>query len=240
MRMRILPGTLTALLFLAAGAWSQLSETEIGIDEHLGATIPLDATFYDEAGRVVRLGDLIDRPTALALVYFSCPGICSPLLDGVAEVVGRSQLRPGQDYRVIAISFDLNDTPAAAEDEEEQARRQATQSAKRKNYLAAVGRSVPEEGWRFLTGDAENIDRITSAVGFKYKRQGNELIHSGALTILSPRARSRAISTASPSCPSIWRWPSRRPRRARWARPSTNCCATASATIRWARPTSCR
>ncbi|MBE7560246.1 SCO family protein [bacterium] len=185
---------LAALVFVATLLWTasapaQLSTTEIGIDEHLGATIPLDATFYDETGQVVRLGDLIDRPTALALVYYSCPGICSPLLDGVAEVIGRSQMSPGVDYRVIAISFDVNDTPAAASEEEEIGRRLDTQFNKRKNYMAQVGRDFPEAGWRFLTGDQENIDRITSAVGFKYKLDRGQFVHSAALTILSPEGK---------------------------------------------------
>ncbi len=176
------------LMLLAMGTgWGQASKTEIGIDEHLGAMIPADATFYDETGRVVRLGELVDRPTVLALVYYSCPGICSPLLDGVAEVMGRSQLAPGADYRVITISFDVHDTPAAATDEAERTRRQDTQFNKRKNYMAQVGRDFDASGWRFLTGDQQNIDKITGAVGFKYMLEKGTFVHSGALTILSPQ-----------------------------------------------------
>ena len=163
---------------------------QIGIDEHLGSCIPMDATFYAEDGSVVRLGDLVDRPTVLALVYYNCPAICSPLLDGVAEVVDRSQLVPGEDYRIVTISFDINDTPAAATGEERE-RRASTQLHKRKNYVAQVtSKQVPLESWRFLTGDQESIDKIVEAVGFRYKRDaGGMFLHSGALTVLSPEGK---------------------------------------------------
>src|ERR1035438_2193675 len=61
--------------------------TEIGVVEHLGTTLPLNLTFKNEQNLTVRLGDLIDKPTILTLVYFDCPGLCSPLLDGVSDVI---------------------------------------------------------------------------------------------------------------------------------------------------------
>ncbi len=49
---------------------------------------------------------MTDIPTILTLVYYHCPGICTPLLSGVAEALKGLKLQPGRDYMVLTISFD--------------------------------------------------------------------------------------------------------------------------------------
>jgi hypothetical protein len=80
---------------------------ELGIDEQLGKNIPLDVTFNDENGNPVTLRELINGPTVIALVYYYCPGICNPLMFELANVMNKSDLEPGYDYNVIAISIDV-------------------------------------------------------------------------------------------------------------------------------------
>jgi len=46
-----------------------------------------------------------------------------------------------------------------------------------------------ENDWRFLTADSLNVARITDAVGFRYIKQGNDFVHAGALTMLSPELK---------------------------------------------------
>ncbi|WP_054722565.1 hypothetical protein [Marinifilum fragile] len=58
---------------------------EVGIIEHLDEYIPEDIMITNEAGQLVNLKKQIDKPTALIFVYFRCPGICSPLMDGLAK-----------------------------------------------------------------------------------------------------------------------------------------------------------
>src|ERR1035438_298545 len=58
---------------------------EVGINEKLGATIPLDLALKGEDGKTVTLRQLIDKPTILTLNYFRCAGICTPQLGGVAD-----------------------------------------------------------------------------------------------------------------------------------------------------------
>ena len=79
--------------------------SEVGVDEKLGTTIPLDLSFLDEYGRPVTLRSLVNKPTIFTLVYYRCPGICSPLLNGVASVVDKMDLEPGKDYNIVTISF---------------------------------------------------------------------------------------------------------------------------------------
>lgn len=169
------------VLFVPAGAYPQQSggdgqELAVGIDEQLGTIIPLDATFTDKNGKTVTLRDLIDKPTIVSLVYYRCPSICKPLLSGVAEVLGKLDMKPGDEYRVVTISFDTGDKP-------EDSRRME------QNYIAGIGKPFPEGAWTFLTGDSANIARLTDAVGFRFKRSGDGFAHPGGLIILTPEGK---------------------------------------------------
>ena len=141
---------------------------EIGIDEKLGSNIPRDAQFYDEDGNEIIVGDLINGPTILTLVYYDCPGICNPLLFELSEVMNKSELEPGYDYNVVSISIDKYETPQLA-------------SRKKREFFAGFDKDIPDESWKFLTGDIENIRKVTESAGFYFKREGNELRHAGAL-----------------------------------------------------------
>src|SRR5512133_1756164 len=144
-----------------------------GVDERLGAVVPGELVLRDELGAPVRLGDTLDKPTVLALVYFRCAGICSPLLNGLTNVVERTGLRPGRDFQVLTVSFDDRDTPALAE-------------AKKRNYLAGLSKDFPPGAFRFLTGDAATTKRLADAVGFGFQRQGEDFIHPAVVTVLAP------------------------------------------------------
>ena len=148
----------------------------VGIDEHLGKNLPGAVSFSDEQGNPVPLQSLLGKPTILALVYYECPGICTPLLNNLVDTLDRSDLVPGTDYQVITISFDSNDTPATA-------------AKKRANYLKQFHKPFPPEAWRFLTGTQTAIDQVTDAVGFRYTTAGKDFNHPGVLTILSPDGR---------------------------------------------------
>ncbi len=176
---RVLFATLALLAIGPLGASTKQASTEataVGIDEKLGHAVPLDLTFIGEDGTPVRLADLIDRPTILVLVYYRCPGICNPLLHGVLEVVGRVNLEPGVDFRVLTVSIDETEGF-------EDARR------KRDNLLPSLGRPLPADGWRFLTGSKNEISRLADAVGFRFVRDGKEFRHPGCMTLLSPEGK---------------------------------------------------
>jgi protein SCO1/2 len=170
---------LTAQVFAVSLVWAPhvaggdpgAPHEEVGIAERLGEHVPTDLAFLDEEGREVRLGELIDRPTVLALVYLSCRDVCPMLLRGTAEVMGK--IEEDENFRVIALSFDERDTPEAARKAKE-------------NYLGAVGRPFPPERWNFLTGDARTIRKLTDSVGFGFARMDGGFSHTAALIFLSP------------------------------------------------------
>ena len=99
---------ITGLLVLSTLNSQDLAQQslEIGVEEKLGNTIPLDVFLFDIEGDTVYLRDLYDKPTIINFVYYRCPGICSPLMDGLAEVIDKSDLVIGEDYQAITISFD--------------------------------------------------------------------------------------------------------------------------------------
>jgi protein SCO1/2 len=170
---------LTIVLPLPSYAKNEHTSTDIGIDEKLGGYVPLDMGFYDEDGKVVRLGELVDRPTIISLVYYNCKKLCSTTLDGLSEVLGKIQSDAWKDYRVITISFDERDGPADA-------------SRKKRDYIKAIGKPFPpfpEEAWKFLTGDNESISKLTASMGFKFQKRGDDFLHPGTLIVLSSEGK---------------------------------------------------
>lgn len=148
------------------------TEKEVGLDERLGASIPLDIAFADEQGRSVTLRDLIDGPTIIAPVYYHCPNVCNFLQGGLAQTLPGVQRKPVEDYRVLSISFDETETPSVA-------------SKARQTYLTAMGQPFPAEGWRFLTGDLPAIKELTDAAGYRFMRQGDDFLHPVAVFVVT-------------------------------------------------------
>ena len=170
---------LTLLLILAAagaqdmGGDGYADDESIGIDERLGETIPLDLTFHDEEGEPVRLRDLVTKPTILTLVYFRCPSICSPLMNELARTVDKLEgLEPGRDFDLITISFDSTEGPDLA-------------AVGKDNLLGRMEKEVPEEAWRFLTGDKDNITAITRAAGFRYRKEKQDFVHAATVIFVT-------------------------------------------------------
>lgn len=147
-------------------------EVEIGIVERLGDTIPLDLTFNNENNEAITLRYLIKKPTILMFVYFDCPNLCSPLMDGVADVISKLDMTLGKDYQVVTISFNTKDTPEKAK-------------VKKINFVQKISKEN-QKYWTYLTGTQENISAITAAAGFKYKPQGVDFAHPSAIMVLSP------------------------------------------------------
>jgi len=145
----------------------------IGIDERLGQFVPLDLTFNEETGDQVTLKQLIYTPIILTPVYLHCPNVCSLLLQNLADVLNRLPAEPDKEYKVISISFDETEKPDLA-------------LQKKKTYLKMIQKHFPEDAWIFLTGDKENIRKLTDAIGFHFKRVGEDFEHPVALIILAP------------------------------------------------------
>ncbi|WP_041531911.1 SCO family protein [Syntrophotalea carbinolica] len=149
---------------------------EVGLEERIGAVIPLETTFLDEQGRPVELSELITVPTLIAPVYFSCPNVCSFLQGSLAQVLPDVRLTPDKDYRVLSISFDELESPTDA--------RKARQT-----YRTAMNAPYPEDAWRFLTGDEASIRHLLDAAGYRFTRRGEDFLHPVAVFVVNPDGR---------------------------------------------------
>jgi protein SCO1/2 len=153
------------------------NEPEVGIVEHLDTYLPKDVYLIDENNQRVMLTDLIDKPTVINFVYYRCPGICSPLMEGLANVMEASDLVAGVDYQVLTISFDPRETIDLG-------------IRKKENYLNLVTKKEQiSNGWKFFVSDSASIAKATNAVGFKYRRQGNDFTHAASVAVVSPKGK---------------------------------------------------
>ena len=156
---------------------------KVGIAQNLNRQLPLDSKFVDDHGQPVELGQYFGkRPAIFALVYYSCPMLCSEELDGLAGALEMVHLTPGKDFDVIVVSIDPSDTPAMA-------------AKKKAYYVKRYGRPETADGWHFLTGQPAAIDAVTNAVGFGYVRvpgpdgKLDQFAHASSIEIVTPQGR---------------------------------------------------
>ena len=161
------------LILLTVNISAQSDQIEVGIDEQLGAYLPMELKFQNSNGDTMLLKDVIDRPVLLALVYYECPGICSPLLTELAWSVDKLQLEPLEDFKVVTLSFNHRETPEIA-------------ASWKRNYMASMKRNFPGEAWLFLTGDSISIHELTDRAGFHFIPSEMDFIHAGSVIAVSP------------------------------------------------------
>jgi len=148
---------------------------KVGISQKMGAQVPLNLHFVDESGRDVELAKYFGKPVILALVYYQCPSLCNMVLNGVVRSIKGLQMTAGNEYQVVAVSFDPRETPQMA-------------AAKKQSYLNEYKRAGGEQGWHFLTGQEMSSKALADAVGFRYVYDAmtNQYAHSSAIMVLTP------------------------------------------------------
>ncbi len=151
----------------------------INVEQKLGAALPLDAKFRDETGREVTLGALVgERPVVVAPVYYECPMLCTLVLEGFVKALRPLGFVPGKEFDVIVLSFDPGETPELA------ARKKAA-------YLDLYGRPETAAGWHFLTGEENEIRRVTDTIGFEYlyDEKRDEYAHAASIVVATAEGK---------------------------------------------------
>ena len=64
---------------------------------------PLDLIFRVESGSPVRLKNIINTPTILALVYYNYPNVCDVLIMGIAGILRSLDTLPNKDFRFVTV-----------------------------------------------------------------------------------------------------------------------------------------
>lgn len=152
----------------------------IDIVDRLGEKVPLDAELTDESGKKVKLGDYFSggesgKPVVLVLGYYTCPMLCSLVLNSTFEGLQGVDLDMGEDYTVVSISIDPRDTVQIAHD-------------KRETYLRAYKREGAKAGLHFHVADEGEVRRVADAVGFGYRwdEKTEQYAHAAGIFFLSP------------------------------------------------------
>jgi len=152
---------------------------EVGIDQHLGAALPLAAAFRDETGKTVRLGDYFGkRPVLIGFVYYQCPMLCGYVEAGVESALRSLPFTAGRQFDLLLVSFDPADTPSIA-------------ATKRADFLEKYARPGADPGVHFLTGPPESIAAVTKAAGFRYARdeETKTLAHAAGVMLATPEGK---------------------------------------------------
>ncbi len=150
--------------------------SDVGVDEKLGQHINLAQTFTDRHGNPVKLSEIFadGKPVIIAPVYYSCPQLCTLVLNGVRDLINEMELTLGEDYRVVNICIDPENTPQMAAD-------------KAANYFATLARPEPaEKNWFYLTGKSQVVENAMDQIGFRYKKVDEQYSHTSVIVLVSP------------------------------------------------------
>lgn len=154
----------------------------IGIEQRQGNSLPLAATFRDEAGREVKLGDYFGKkPVVVAPVYFDCPMLCNQVLSGLVGSIRGQSLTLGQDFDVVAVSFDPREGPAQA----------ANKKAVVLTDLRRKDDPVAAAGLHLLTGERAQIESVMESLGFRYAfdEATNQFAHAAGVMVSTPEGK---------------------------------------------------
>jgi protein SCO1/2 len=152
---------------------------DVTFKQKLNDMLPLDTMFKDERGRPVALRQYFgQRPVVFAFVYYSCPMLCTQVMNGISSALKVMPFEAGKDFDVVLVSFDPRDTPAVA-------------AEKKRAHLQYWSTENTAGAWHFLTGDEAAIRRVTSAAGFNYRwdEASQQFAHVSGVLVVTPDGR---------------------------------------------------
>ncbi len=149
--------------------------------KYLGRKIPSDIIFTAEDGKQYNFEEFTKgKPTALILAYYTCDSACPLIVSGAL----RASKFLNRDYNLLVLSFDKYDNLDSL-----------------KKFKSQIGDNFPK-AWTFGVMDEENINKLTSAIGYKffYSRQDKVFVHPNVIVFLSPSGKiTRYMYGVSPS-----------------------------------------
>jgi protein SCO1/2 len=152
----------------------------VTVNEQPGEMIPLDLVVRDEDGNERTLGSFLQprKPMVLNLGYYGCPMLCGLVLNGLTASVTEMGWTPGEQFTILSLSIDPQETPRLARE-------------KKRNYINSLGQAHAAAGWHFLTADEAVSQAVADAVGFGYRYDPlkKQYVHPAVLVILMPDGR---------------------------------------------------
>ncbi len=156
---------------------------QLGIDQNLGDQVPGDLEFYDETGVKKRLHEFFggSKPIVLMPVFYECSSACNTVLDQMLRTAIRMKSRLysiGNHYKIITFSIKPTETVQLA--------------ANKKTFFTKLyNDSEGIKEWKFLTGDWNNIQKLTKSIGFRfiYDEKEDNIQHPAGIMILTPSGK---------------------------------------------------
>lgn len=143
----------------------------------LGNKIDPGTELIDDQGHEFRWEEMLGKPFILVLSYYTCDGSCSVINQDLARLFkGVTAVKPGEDFRVLTVSFDRHDTLKTA--------------AAFREKLALPAKLAG--AWTFATfKNEEDLKKETARVGFKFfwSPPDKAFIHPGAYMFFSPEGK---------------------------------------------------
>ena len=142
---------------------------------HPGALLP-DIPVTESTGHTAPILTLAaSRPTIIDLNYYKCPTLCGLARDSLLTALSASNLKPGRDYTLLALSIDPAETPTAAAE---------AKTADTAHYPTPGN----DTGWIYATADTPAIRTVTAAIGFPFRWNDDlkQFIHPTGIAILAP------------------------------------------------------
>ncbi len=175
MSLRVLSSALLFLCSLQGNSSVPQELGGVGVGERLGTVLDSKLEFVAENGRPVPLSKFLNqgRPVVLNFVYYSCPMLCSLVMNGLTSSIRDLQWTPGNEYEIVTISIDPREMyPLAA--------------SKKQAQLISFDRPAP--GWHFLSDYNDNAKKLAEQAGFHYRwdKDRQQYAHSAALILLTP------------------------------------------------------
>ena len=173
----------TLVLWCAAASSSAADVKPLAADsdvtEHVGAELPSDLRVTDQHGQAHQLSDYLHagKPLLLSLAYYHCPGLCDISLRELASSLRALDWKLGDDYNALTLSIDPHDT--------------AGQAAAKRSTVMALLHANDAPVWPFAVADAATIERLTSALGYRYTYDPGtkQYAHPAASIVITPEGK---------------------------------------------------
>jgi protein SCO1/2 len=172
---RYLWAPVIAALFASAPVHADVKPlaARVGVDEHVGASVPTALRVTDEHGLHRTLGEFLTpgRP----LLLYHCPGLCDISLRELATTLrDLNGFSLGADYRALTVSIDPHDSKDTA-------------NAKRSSVVALLHRRADPD-WTFAVTDAASMSELSGVLGYRfdYDPATRQYAHPAVSVVLTP------------------------------------------------------
>ena len=149
----------------------------LDIENKVGSQLSLTMPLVNEEGEETSMGEIIkasgDKPVFLVFGYYTCPTLCSLILNESFQSLKKSGLEVGEDFTFISVSIDERDTPETAK-------------KKRANYAKQFTEGE-SKGVHFLVGQKEMTQALANSAGFRFAwdETSQQYAHAGGVFFMT-------------------------------------------------------